>query len=129
VDESKPVITRYTVKLLKFILKHQNCAFKTLQSKFKNLDYMELVVLCLTGYLVCTKPGGVNTDFRNGKISVAPEDTFWASPKTEQFLEERFQRRWQWVIPTTISALALILSIIAFIMSLSPQVTEVRIIP
>lgn len=90
---------------------------------------MDLVLLCLTGYLTCQKPGRLPTDFRDGKFLVAPEDTFWASPKTEQFLEERFQRKWQWIVPTTISALALILSIAAFVMSLLPQVLEVRIVP
>ncbi len=51
-------------------------------------------------------------------FEVAPEDKFWASPKAEALLEERFQRKWQWIIPTTISALALIVSTLAFILSI-----------
>lgn len=67
------------------------------------------------------------TDFRNGIFVVNPEDKFWASPKTDQLLEERFQRRWQWIVPTVISALALIISAIALILSLTQGPTEVYI--
>lgn len=122
------IITNGTAKLLKFIRKHQNVTYETLKAKF-DLDFMDLVCLCLGGYLVCTKPGIGPTMFQDGKFSIGPEDSFWASPKTEQFLEERFQRRWQWFIPTTISAIALTVSIAAFIMSLLPQVLEVRLLP
>lgn len=90
---------------------------------------MDLVCLCLDGYLVCTKPGNKPTMFLDGNFLIDSKDTFWASPKTEQFLEERFQRRWQWVVPTVISSIALIVSIAAFTLSLLPQVTEVRIVP
>lgn len=86
-----------------------------------------IVCLCLSGYLVCTKPGPMPTDFRNGIFVVNPEDKFWASPKTDQLLEERFQRRWQWIVPTVISALALIISAIALILSLTQGPTEVYI--
>lgn len=126
---NEPAITKSTVKILKFILRHQNCTFKALQGRFKGLDFMDLVLLCASGYLLCTRPGQLPTDFRDGKFFVSPEDTFWASPKTEQFLEERFQRKWQWIVPTTISALALVLSIVAFIVSLLPQVIRVQIVP
>lgn len=69
------------------------------------------------------------TVFLDGNFSINENDRFWASLKTEQFLQER-RRAWlQWVIPTAISGIALILSILAFIMSLMPKVTEVRILP
>ncbi|WP_087242533.1 hypothetical protein [Anaeromassilibacillus sp. An200] len=124
-----PAITNNTVKLLKYIHRHQNCTFSDLQRKFKDLDFMELVNLCLTEYMICTKPDNRMTVFRDGNFSVGENDRFWVSPKTEQFLQER-RRAWlQWVIPTAISGVALILSILAFIMSLMPKVTEVRILP
>lgn len=125
----EPIITKYTVKVLKFIKRYPNCSFQKIQEKFTGIDYMELVNLALTGYLVCTKADGTLTDFSNTMFQVNPDDLFWASPKTIQHLEERFQRRWQWVVPTVISAFALILSIAAFIVSLLPTVTEVRIVP
>ena len=128
-DTKQPVIIKSTVKMLKFIWKNPNITFEELQSKFEELDSMELVLLCLTDYLVCTKPGNLPTNFSDGRFIVAPEDEFWASPKTKQLLEERFQRRWQWIVPTVISAIALILSIVSFIMSRTPQVLEVRIVP
>lgn len=121
------VITKSTTKILRFIGKHKNITYKDLKEKFHKLDYMELVCLCLSGYLVCTKPGPALTDFRNGIFIVNPEDMFWASPKTEQLLEERFQRQWQWIVPTVISALALIISAVALILSLTQGPTEVYI--
>lgn len=99
-NTKQPVITKSTVKLLKFIMKHPSITFEELQLKFKEIDFMELVLLCLTDYLVCTKPGNLPTNFSDGRFVVAPTDEFWASPKTEQLLEERFQRRWQWIVPT-----------------------------
>ena len=125
----EPAITKSTVQILKFIKKHQNCSFSVLQQSFNELDYMELVNLALTGYLLCQRPNQLPTDFRDGNFTVPDDAVFWASPKTEQLIEER-RRGWlQWVIPTCISGLALIISTLAFIMSLLPQVTQVQILP
>lgn len=126
-NQQDAVITKSIVKILRFINKHQNITYKDLKQKFEKLDYMDLVYLCLCGYLVCTKPGPALTDFRTGIFIVNPEDMFWASPKTEQLLEERFQRRWQWIVPTVISALALTISAVALILSLTQGPTEVYI--
>lgn len=112
-------VTNFTEKLLHFIKNHENVTFSDLKSKFSKLDYMDLVLLCLSGYLLCTKPGKIPTDFRDGNFTVSPNDRFWASPKATQLIEERFQRRWQWIVPTIISALALILSAIALIVSIT----------
>lgn len=122
-------ITKQTTKMLSFIRKHPNSTFETIQKKFKKIDFMDLVNLSLTGYLVCTRKNNIHTNFSDGNFKVDTLDRFWASPKTDQYLEERFQRRWQWIVPTVISGMALILSVIAFIVSLSPTVTEVRIVP
>lgn len=111
-------ITHKTERLLRYILRHQNISFGALCEKFPELDYMDLVLLCVGEYLVCQKQNGRPTMFANEPFTVESKDTFWASPKAEQFIEERFQRRWQWFIPTTISALALIVSTLAFIWSI-----------
>lgn len=122
-------MTKKTATLLRYITKHQSCTFESLQNKFPGIDEMELVNLCLTEYLVCKKPGRLPTDFSRGPWEVQPPDTFWASPKAEEFLENR-RRSWlQWVIPTCISAVALIVSAVALIVSLLPKVTEVRLLP
>lgn len=125
----EPVITNSTIKILKFISRHQNCSLLFLKQNFDGLDYMELVNLALTGYILCQRPNQLPTDFRDGNFSVPDDAVFWASPKTAQLIEDR-RRGWlQWVIPTCISGLALIISTLAFIMSLLPQVTQVQILP
>lgn len=122
-------ITNSTVKLLKFICRHENCTFSEIKAAFPKIDSMELVNLGLTDYLLCTKPGKIPTQFKDGNFSVSDADRFWASPKAEQLLQDR-RRAWlQWVIPNVISGLALILSILTFLLSQVPQVTEVRILP
>lgn len=112
-------ITNSTVKLLKFIVRHENCTFSDIRSKFGDkVDEMDLVNLGLTGYVLCTRPGRLPTQFENGDFSVGPKDMFWASPKAVQLIENR-RRAWlQWVIPNVISGLALILSIITALLSL-----------
>lgn len=121
------VITNFTEKLLRYILHHENVTFEEIKNKFPKLDYMDLVLLCLSGYLLCTKPGELPTDFRDGNFTVSTNDQFWASPKATQLIEERRQRRWQWIVPTIISALALILSAIALIISITQGPAEVYI--
>ena len=122
-------MTKQTTKMLSFIRRHPNSTFETIQKKFKRIDFMDLVNLSLTGYLICTRVNHTYTNFSDGNFKINTLDRFWASPKTDQYLEERFHRRWQWIVPTVISGLALIMSIIAFIVSLLPAVTEVRIVP
>lgn len=125
----QPFITSSLSKVLRHICKHQDCTFANIKTKFGNLDYMELVNLTLTGYLLCKRPNELPTNFSDGNFYVPDNATFWASPKAELFLEEK-RRNWlQWVIPTCISGLALIISTLAFIMSLLPRVTQVQILP
>lgn len=123
-------ITNSTIRILKFILKNQNCTFTEIKQKFgKDADEMELVNLGLMGYIVCTRPDNRPTKFQDGNWVVSSGDRFWASPKTTQLIENR-RREWlQWVIPNVISGLALVLSILTLWLSLQPQVTEVRILP
>lgn len=128
-DNEKIPVTNRSEKILKHVLKNPNISFSELQKKFDSLDYMELVLLCSGKYLVCTKPGNRHTMFIGEPFQVDPEDTFWASPKAEEFIEEQSQKKWRWIIPTGISVFAFILSLAAFIVSLLPQVISVRIIP
>ena len=122
-------ITNKTMKVLKFIHAHENCTFSEIESKFQSIDFMELVNLSLTGYLLCTRPDELPTQFQDGNFSVPPDARFWATPVTTELIERR-RREWlQWVIPNVISGVALILSIITLLLTQVPQVTEVRILP
>ena len=122
-------VTNSTIKILKFIHRHENCTFAEIKAKFPKIDFMELVNLSLTNYLLCTRPGELPTQFLDGNFSVPDNARFWATPHTIKFLEDR-RREWlQWVIPNVIAGFALILSIITFLLTQAPQVTEVRILP
>lgn len=122
-------ITNSTIKILKFINQHENCRFAAIKAKFPKVDFMELVNLSLTNYLLCTRPGELPTQFQDGNFSVPENATFWATPHTIKLLEDR-RREWlQWVIPNVIAGTALILSIITLLLTQVPQVTEVRILP
>lgn len=122
-------ITNRTIKVLKFIHRNKDCTFKKIKSKFADIDSMELVLLALTDYVLCLRLGKIPTQFLDGDFSVSDSDQFWATPNATKLLEDRKQEWLQWVIPNVISGIALILSIIALLLSQSPQVTTVRIIP
>ena len=122
-------ITNSTMKILKFIHAHQNCTFSEIKAKFPDIDFMDLVCLALTDYLLCTRPGAIPTCFETGDFRVSDDDRFWATPNTTELIQRR-RREWlQWVIPNVIAGVALILSIITLLLSQAPQVTEVRILP
>ena len=122
-------ITNQTIKVLKFIQTNKDCPFEKIKSKFPDIEPMDLVLLTLTNYVLCIRSGKTPTQFHDGNFSVSDSDQFWATPNTTKLLEDR-QREWlQWVIPNVISGIALILSIIALLLSQLPQVTTVQIIP
>ena len=122
-------ITNKTMKVLKFIHAHENCTFSEIEAKFQGIDFMDLVNLSLTGYLLCTRPGELPTQFQDGNFFVPLDTRFWSTPVTTELIERR-RREWlQWVIPNVIAGVALILSIITLLLSQAPQVTEVRILP
>lgn len=122
-------ITNGTIKILKFINRNENCTFAEIKAKFPKIDFMELVNLSLTNYLLCTRPGEKPTQFQDGVFSVPDNAKFWATPHTTKLLEDR-RREWlQWVIPNVIAGIALIISIITFLLTQVTQVTEVRILP
>lgn len=122
-------IMNSTIKILKFINRHENCTFAKIKSEFPDIDSMELVNLALTNYLLCTRPGELPTQFQNGNFSIPDNAKFWATPHTTKLLEDR-RREWlQWVIPNVIAGIALILSIITLLLTQVPQVIEVQILP
>ncbi|MCI8525757.1 MAG: hypothetical protein HFF17_07520 [Oscillospiraceae bacterium] len=106
---------RETRKILRYIKRHPSKTLKELQEKFGDAaDSMTMINLCISDYLVCTHPDGTMTAFKSmQEWKTYAEDKFWVSPKGKKLLEDRFDRLWQWCIPTLISIAALIVSIMS----------------
>lgn len=115
---------RKTRKVLRYIKWHPQNTLEELQKKF---DESQLFInLCLTDYLVCTHPDGTYTSFKNDEVwHTYANDNFWISPKGRKILEDHFDRLWQWAIPTIISTVALIISILS---ALNPGVIRVLLL-
>lgn len=104
-------LTRQTIRLLRYIRHHKDCTQQDIAQKFgSDAGGYQLINLCKAGYLVATRPDGSYTMFQDGDLHLSYDFTFWATPKTEKVLDDRFDRLWQWCIPTTISVIALIVS-------------------
>lgn len=118
---------RKTRKILRYIRWHPNNTLSQMRSKFGGSDVdMTLINLCITDYLVCKHPDGSLSSFKNqSQWNAHGGDNFWISPKGKKVLEDRFDRMWQWAIPTIISVSALIISIIS---ALNPGVIRVLLI-
>ena len=116
-----------TRKILRYIKRHPNNKLSDIRSKFGGSDVdMDLINLCIADYLVCKHPDGKLTMFKDKSEWVThSEDNFWISPKGKKVLEDRFDRLWQWAIPTLISMAALIISILS---ALYPGVIRVLLI-
>lgn len=116
-----------TRKILRYIKWHPNNTLAQMQKKLGNVaDSMSLIHLCITGYLVCKHPDGSLTAFTDKSEWITyAEDNFWISPKGKKVLEDRFDRIWQWAIPTIISIAALIISLLS---ALYPGIIRVLLI-
>ncbi len=101
-------------KLLRYIKWHPKKTLGDLQAKFGDeANGMAIINLCKADYLVCIRPDGSYTDYKDGPPwSSNGKDTFWVSSKGRKLLEDQFDRLWQWSIPTLISVAALIISIL-----------------
>lgn len=107
-------LNHQTIRLLRYIRHHKDCTQKDIENKFgEDTASYQLIDLCKARYLVATRPDGSYTMFQDGNMYLSPDFTFWASPKAEQVLDERFDRLWQWCIPTIISVAALIVSLLS----------------
>ena len=103
---------RKTVKLLRYIKRHPYDRLSDIQKKFgESADSTLIINLCLADYLIAIKNDGTYTNFKDGNFVLFSDETFWISPKGKQVLDDRFDRLWQWSIPTIISVAALIISI------------------
>ena len=102
---------RQTRKLLRYIRRHPHNQLDHIRGKFGGSDVdMTLINLCMADYLVCRRPDGSLTMFKDKDWMTSGEENFWISPKGRQILEDRFDRLWQWAVPTLISTAALVIS-------------------
>ena len=109
---------------MRYIKWHPKNTLADLRTRFG--EDQILINLCIADYLVCTHPDGRLTNFKNESVwDTYAEDNFWISPKGRLVLEERFDRLWQWAIPTAISVAALIISILS---SIYPGVVKVLLL-
>lgn len=112
-----------SIKILRYIRWHRANTEYKIQKKFgENANSLFLVNLCKAGYLVAIRPDGRYTDFRDGTLKTASDFSYWVSPKGEKLLDDRFDRMWQWAIPTAISIVALAISVLS---ALFPGVIKV----
>lgn len=104
-----------TVRLLRYIRWHKNCSYLDIVRKFRDESGgYELRNLCRAGYLVARQPDGTYTFFDDAAPQfIQPDTTFWAGSKAREVLDNRFDRLWQWSIPTVISVIALIVSVLS----------------
>lgn len=118
---------RKTVKILRYIKWHRNKTLGDLLNKFdKDGLTMLFINLCQADYLICEHPDGSRENYKNSiPYNSEDGDTFWISPKGNKLLEDRFDRLWQWSIPTLISVAALIMSILS---AINPGIIKVLLL-
>ena len=119
-------IDRETAKILKTIKKNPKVTRAELREKYDNADDSIMLYLCAKDYLVCIHPNGsVSTFYIREPRFYHPNDTFWLTPKGKAFLEANSSKNLQWLIPTIISVIALLISILSAIF---PGVVKVMLI-
>lgn len=107
-------LNRQTIRLLRYIRHHKDCTLQDIAQKFgSDAGGYQLINLCKAGYLVATRPDGSYTMFQKDDLYLSCDFTFWATPKAEKVLDDRFDRLWQWCVPTIISIAALIVSVLS----------------
>lgn len=107
-------LNHQTIRLLRYIRHRKDCTQQAIAQKFgEDAGGYQLINLCKAGYLVATRPDGSYTMFQDGDLRLSYDFTFWATPKAEKVLDDRFDRLWQWCVPTIISVAALIVSILS----------------
>ena len=100
--------------ILRYIRWHKKATLNDIQSKFgEDADSFVLIGMCKAGYLLAIKDDGIITNYNEEPNFgvITGMEKFWVSPKGKKILDDRFDRFWQWSIPTLISVAALIISL------------------
>lgn len=110
-------IDRRTEKILRYIRRHPANRLADILDKFQTEDDklgQTIINLCMADYLVCKHSDQSMTQFKDGPPwDQRWDDNLWISPKGRKLLEDRFDRFWQWSIPTIISVIALVISVLS----------------
>lgn len=106
-------MNRKTVRMLWYIRLHKSCTEEEILKNFGDASgSYPLINLCLTDYLLAIRPDNSYTNFQDGNFVTSCNYRYWLTPKGEEFLDNRFDRLWQWAIPTVISVIALLVSVL-----------------
>ena len=105
---------RSTIKLLRYIKRHKEPTLCKIRNRFPKDDpTMLLINLCLSQYIGADRKNGEHSFLTDGNWNFTGKEQFWITRKGKSFLDQRFDRLWQWSIPTLISIASLIISIIS----------------
>ena len=106
-------LTHEVIRMLRYIRRHKDCTEAEILKRFvKDGGGYVLINLCITDYLLAVRPDGSYTNFKDGKLVTSHDYRYWVTPKGQEFLDNRFDRMWQWMVPTVISVLALAVSVL-----------------
>lgn len=106
-------MTHEVIRMLWYIRLHKNCTEADILERFvKDGGSYVLINLCVTDYLLAIRPDGSYTNFKDGEYVTSYDYRYWVTPKGQEFLDNRFDRMWQWIVPTVISVLALAVSVL-----------------
>ena len=106
----------FNIRILRYIRRHPDNTERQILKRFgAKAEGLTLIQMCLAGYLVACKPDGSYTNFRDGDFQSSGDYRYWVSSKGRRVLDDRFDRLWQWSIPTIIATLALIVSVFSAI--------------
>ena len=105
------------IKILRYIKYHPKNQEQILLKKFRRYISGQLLInMCIDGYLVAEKPDGTYAEFQQKPYHTEGSYRYALTAKGRKILDDRFDRLWQWSIPTLISVAALIISIISAIL-------------
>lgn len=112
------ILDKHTTKMLRYIKRKDTPTAGEIIKKFINGDSdMELINLCREGYLLCKKDDGTFTNFVNEPLVTSYTFKYWATPLTDKYLEDKFSDLQRWMLPTILSIISLVMSLITLLYS------------
>lgn len=107
-----------TVNILKYIKHHKGVSEGVLVNKFGSDVSMLLIQLVQEKYLIAEDENGNRVLHKHQPYHTTGKFTYYPTTKLNQLVEEKVFNFWKWTIPTFISILSLILSIITLLFSI-----------
>ena len=106
-----------TLAILKYIVKNNGITEQTLVNKFGNDISMLLINFVHEEYVTVEDENGKHITHDKPPYHSSYQFKYYSTPKGNELVETRVFNFWKWTIPTFISVLSLILSIITFLLS------------